>query len=310
MPFLNVASAGRLRVFYHGEQPLSDIRSLRDCGLSHESEVHVMVAAESGRRATQGRLMPVRVRCFWEEVRDLVLALRARASVAELKEAARMELAANADHVLRAVRVGLPCGLADEWLLSEVVDEDSRVHLIVSTRQDRSKMRLRVQTLSNTELKLLVPRSARVEDLKRQIQAEEGFPPHLQRVLFAGEALEDHALLTDYGITSQSQLRVVLNLRGGGTEPLPEGAETVEAVAPAEVKGDGTRDKEEAGNEDATLAVAKVVAGERRAPPPTSRSNLKVLMISAAPLLVIEVALEAASAGAPAAPASKRIRIS
>lgn len=124
---LEDASPERLRLFLRTEDALRDWRTLSDCHVHHESDVHAVVAAASRRRATQGRLVAVRARCFGDEVRDLVLQLRARATVRELKQAVRRELRVDAEDEVRAVRVGLPLGLPDDWLLCEVTDEDSRV---------------------------------------------------------------------------------------------------------------------------------------------------------------------------------------
>ncbi|XP_034230336.1 polyubiquitin-like isoform X2 [Thrips palmi] len=290
------ATAERLRL-YRTEDALEDWRQLDACRVYHETHLYVVVAAAPSRRPTQGRLMAVRARCFGEEVCDLVLQLRARATIAELKEAARKKLRAGRTDALRAVRVGLPCGLPDDWLVCEVTDEQSRVHLIVSNAHfEARQMRLCVSSLSGGQpLYVCVPRCALVRDVKQRVQAEEGFPPHLQRVLFGAETLQDDFRLADYGVASDATLRVVLNLAGGGPE-FPEGAEQVEAVQSTPTKGDDAEDA----NRDADLVVAKVVAGQRRAPPATTRCHYAALLSRAAPLLIIEVSLEAAALEPPA----------
>ncbi len=40
-----------------------------------------------------------------------------------------------------------------------------------------------------------------------------------QRLVFGGMQLEDHRLLSDYGIVDETAIHLALRLRGGGLEP-------------------------------------------------------------------------------------------
>ena len=53
-----------------------------------------------------------------------------------------------------------------------------------------------------------------METLKTLIQGSEGIPPDQQRLIYAGEQLDDERKLSDYNITDGSIIHLVLHLRG------------------------------------------------------------------------------------------------
>jgi ubiquitin-large subunit ribosomal protein L40e len=59
-----------------------------------------------------------------------------------------------------------------------------------------------------------IPLSSKVSWLKELIQMAEGIPKGQQRLIFAGEDLEDDRILSDYNIQAHSTLDLVLSYNG------------------------------------------------------------------------------------------------
>jgi len=82
--------------------------------------------------------------------------------------------------------------------------------------ESESSIMVNVKTITGKLLIINVnPTITKVFELKLKIQDMESVPPCQQRIIFSGRQLEDHFLLSDYGIEDKATFHLVLRLRGG-----------------------------------------------------------------------------------------------
>ena len=73
-----------------------------------------------------------------------------------------------------------------------------------------------IKNLTGKSITLKCEESDTVNSIKQQIADKESHPPDQQRLIFAGQTLEDGKTLAEYDIQNESIIHLILRLRGGG----------------------------------------------------------------------------------------------
>ena len=188
------------RLIFAGKQ-LEDGRTLNDYNIQKESTLHLVLRLRGGGMQIFIKTLSGKTITLDIEKTDSVESVKRKIEEKEGIEVGQQRLVFGGKQ------------LEDNYTLGDYnIENDSNIHLVLRLR---GGMQIFIKTLSGKTMTLEVDKTDSVESVKRKIEEKEGIEVGQQRLVFGGKQLEDNYTLGDYNIENDSNIHLVLRLRGG-----------------------------------------------------------------------------------------------
>jgi len=210
------------KIVYAGKV-LTNEQTFSECGLVAGSQLHVLLTlpTESELGSSEAWKGTIELKTLSGSVYNIAVSSTDTIAAVKLLVHAKTQ---NPVDMQRLIFAGKQ--LEDEKTLGEYgVTSGSTMHLVLRLGSSASFATgtpvgdwtgsVQVKTLTGKIVTLSVCSSDTIEEVKDKIQDSEGIPPDQQRLIYAGQQLEDSRTLGDYRVYNGACISLVLRLRGG-----------------------------------------------------------------------------------------------
>lgn len=185
---------------------------LTGCGRYTPSEPNVVEYS-----ANAFSTSPIKLHVMSQKTKEpIVVEFNGAMSTSEILKRASPRLGMSFEQSIRVLAgdsVNAPPLEVGDYLVNTSVKNGD--HMFLQIRDDPGRI-IYVKTLTGRTIELpgFDPAKDHVYDVFADIQRREGTPISYQRGIFAGKSLESSKLLQDYGVQNESNMHLVLRLRG------------------------------------------------------------------------------------------------